>query len=87
MARTKAVQQPDLVLIYWSRNPLVAGSARRIVSFRVIGSSSPCQNSLKVGGLLVNALACLRDNDVGFKIVYSKNTSDISGVILLKRNR
>ncbi|AZN42729.1 hypothetical protein [Paenibacillus albus] len=87
MARTKAVQQPDLVLITWSRNPLVAGSARRIVSFRVIGSAYPCSNSLVVGGLLANALACLRDNDIGFKIVYRKMTSDISGILLLKRSR
>ncbi|SEM51075.1 hypothetical protein [Paenibacillus sp. OV219] len=87
MARTKAVQQPDLVLITWSRNPLISGSARRIVSVRVIGSAYPCRNSLFAGGLLINALNCLLDNDIGFKIVYRKKTSDISGILLLKRYR
>ena len=31
MGRVSAVPEPDLVLISWSRNPLVAGSPRRIV--------------------------------------------------------
>ncbi|QHW34066.1 hypothetical protein GZH47_26920 [Paenibacillus rhizovicinus] len=87
MARTKAVLQPDLVLITWSRNPLVSGSARRIVSSRVIGSSQPCTASLAPGTLLVTALACLLDNDIGFKIVFRKKTSSISGYLLLQRQR
>lgn len=82
---TKAPRQPDLVLIYWSRNPLVPGSARRIRSVRVIGNTSPCTFSLVPGALLINALNCLLDHDIGFKVVYRKNTSAISGVILLKR--
>lgn len=85
MACAKAVPQPDLVLIYWSRNPLVPGSARRIRSVRVIGNTSPCTFTLVRGALLINALNCLLDNDIGFKVVYSKKTSSISGVILLKR--
>lgn len=31
MARVKAVQQPDLILISWTRNPLIPGSARRLL--------------------------------------------------------
>ncbi|CAM3180012.1 hypothetical protein P4H27_03260 [Paenibacillus taichungensis] len=85
MACVKAVPQPDLVLIYWSRNPLVPGSARRIRSVRVIGNTSPCTFTLVRGALLINALNCLLDNDIGFKVVYSKKTSNISGVLLLKR--
>lgn len=46
MARVNAVPQPDLVLIYWCRNPLVPGAR------------------------LINALNCLLDNDIGFKVVY-----------------
>jgi hypothetical protein len=36
--------------------------------------------------LLNTALACLLDNDVGFKVVFRKKTSNISGYILLQRN-
>ena len=43
MARTKAVLQPDLILISWARNPLRPGSARRITASRVIGSAAPCR--------------------------------------------
>ncbi|MFC9708495.1 hypothetical protein ACFTRD_10050 [Paenibacillus sp. NPDC056933] len=85
MASVKAVPQPDLVLIFWSRNPLVPGSARRIKSVRVIGNTSPCTFTLVPGALLINALNCLLDNDIGFKVVFRKNTSRISGVLLLKR--
>jgi hypothetical protein len=85
MAAVKAVPQPDLVLIYWSRNPLVPGSPRRIKSVRVIGNTSPCNFTLVPGALLINALNCLLDNDIGFKVVYRKKTSNISGVLLLKR--
>ncbi|MDN8589222.1 hypothetical protein B2I21_02530 [Chryseobacterium mucoviscidosis] len=85
MAAVKAVPQPDLVLIYWSRNPLVPGSPRRIKSVRVIGNTSPCTFTLVPGALLINALNCLLDNDIGFKVVYRKKTSNISGVLLLKR--
>ncbi|WP_440119271.1 hypothetical protein [Paenibacillus sp. QZ-Y1] len=85
MAAVKAVPQPDLVLIYWSRNPLVPGSARRIQSVRVIGNTSPCTFTLVPGALLINALNCLLDNDIGFKVVYRNKTTPISGVLLLKR--
>jgi hypothetical protein len=85
MAAVKAVPQPDLVLIYWTRNPLVPGSPRRIKSVRVIGNTSPCTFTLVPGALLINALNCLLDNDIGFKVVYRKKTSNISGVLLLKR--
>ncbi|QHT62162.1 hypothetical protein GXP70_20715 [Paenibacillus lycopersici] len=87
MARTKAVLQPDLVLILWSRNALYPGSPRRIVSSRVIGNSQPCTASLRPGTLLATALACLLDNDIGFKIVFRKKTSGISGYLLLQRKR
>ncbi|SFL59705.1 hypothetical protein SAMN03159341_107295 [Paenibacillus sp. 1_12] len=87
MARVKAVRQHDLVLISWTRNPLVPGSARRIVSSRVIGSAQPCRANLSPNGLLINAFNCLLDNDIGFKVVYRKNTSKISGFVLLERNR
>ncbi|CAM4381480.1 hypothetical protein [Paenibacillus xylanexedens] len=85
MARVNAVPQPDLVLIYWSRNPLIPGSARRIQSVRVIGNTSPCTFTLVPGARLINALNCLLDNDIGFKVVYRHKTSAISGVLLLKR--
>lgn len=87
MANVKAPRQPDLVLITWSRNPLIPGSPRRIVASRVIGSARPCGPSLHPPGLLNTALACLLDHDVGFKIVFRKSTSRISGYILLQRNR
>ncbi|MBW7459270.1 hypothetical protein ACFOLF_12105 [Paenibacillus sepulcri] len=86
MACARAVPQPDLVLISWTRNPLVPGSARRIISARVIGSAVPCRASLVPNGLLINALNCLLDNDIGFKIVIRKKTSNISGYLLLQRN-
>ncbi len=86
MAQVNAVPSPDLVLIYWSRNPLVSGSARRIVSARVIGSSEPCRRNLREGRLLSTALACLLDHDVGFEIVFSKRTTSISGYLLLQRH-
>lgn len=84
MACVKAVRQPDLVLITWSRNPLVPGSARRIISVRVIGSAEPCKATLVPNGLLSSALACLLDD---FKIVYKKKTSNVSGYLLLQRFR
>ena len=82
-----AVKQDDLVLITWTRNPLVPGSARRIASVRIIGSAKPCRTQLVPNGLLINALNCLLDHDIGFKVVYSKKTSNISGYLLLQRNR
>lgn len=86
MARVGSVRQPDLVLISWSRNPLVPRSSRRIIEARVIGNAQPCKCDLKSNALLRTALACLLDNDVGFKIVFSKRTSPISGYLLLQRN-
>ncbi|OCT14651.1 hypothetical protein A8709_25040 [Paenibacillus pectinilyticus] len=83
-AKIKAVRQPDLVLITWTRNPLVAGSPRRITSFRVIGSAQPCRATLVTNGLLITALNCLLDD---FKIVYQKKTTSISGYLLLQRFR
>lgn len=81
-----ATRQPDLVLISWSRNPLVPASARRIIAARIIGNAQPCKNDLKHNALLSTALACLLDNDVGFKIIFRKKTSTISGYLLLQRN-
>ncbi|GGA17189.1 hypothetical protein GCM10008018_71890 [Paenibacillus marchantiophytorum] len=85
MARAKAVHQPDLVLISWTRNPLVPGSPRRITAARVIGNAQPCTFTLVRNGLVINALNCLLDHDIGFRIVYQKNTSRVSGYILLQR--
>ncbi|MNI60382.1 hypothetical protein D3C73_1155940 [compost metagenome] len=86
MAHLKAVRQPDLVLISWTRNPLVPGSARKITAARVIGSAKPCTFTLVNNGLVINALNCLLDHDIGFKIVFQKRTSRISGYTLLQRN-
>lgn len=82
-----AVKQDDLVLITWTRNPLVPGSARRIVAVRIIGSAKPCKTQLVPNGLLINALNCLFDPDIGFKVVYSKKTTNISGYLLLQGSR
>jgi len=87
MARVKAVQQPDLILISWTRNPLVPGSARRIVASRVIGNAQPCSFTLAPRRLLINALNCLLDHDIGFRVVFQKKTSTISGYLLLQRFR
>lgn len=87
MAGVKAVIQDDLVLISWTRNPLVPGSARRIVSACIIGNAKPCRTQLVPNGLLINALNCLLDNDIGFKVVCRKKTSNISGYLLLQRKR
>ncbi|MBB6673332.1 hypothetical protein [Cohnella nanjingensis] len=87
MARVNAVKQPDLVLISWTRNPLVPGSARRIIAARVIGSAQPCTFTLAPKRLLINALNCLLDHDVGFKVVFQKKTSNVSGYLLLQRNK
>lgn len=86
MGRVTAVPQTDLVLISWSRNPLVAGSPRRIIAARIIGNASPCRADLTPNASLRTALACLLDHDVGFKIVFRKRTSNISGYLLLQRN-
>jgi hypothetical protein len=87
MSRVNAARQPDLVLISWTRNPLVPGSARRIVAVRVIGNTNPCTFTLRPNRLVINALNCLLDNDVGFRVVFRKKTSNISGYLLLQRNR
>ncbi len=76
-------RQPDLVLIVWTRNPLNPGSSSRIVSTAVIGSAQPCKSLLKPGERLSNALNCLIRND--FFVVVQRNTSDVSGYILLQR--
>lgn len=81
-----ATRQPDLVLISWSRNPLIPGSPRRIIAARVIGNAQPCRPSLRQGRLLNTALACLLDNDIGFRVVFRQRTSSISGYILLQRH-
>lgn len=73
-----ATRQPDLVLITWSRNPLVRGSARRIISVRIIGNAEPCRPSLRPNGLLDTALACLLDNDVGFRVVFRKKLQGLA---------
>ncbi|NIK75038.1 hypothetical protein FHS15_000136 [Paenibacillus castaneae] len=62
MAGLKALRQPDLVLITWTRIPLVPGSARRIIAVRVIGSAEPCKATLVTNGLLITALNCLLDD-------------------------
>ncbi|WP_160032295.1 hypothetical protein [Paenibacillus sp. An7] len=85
MTSIKATRQPDLVLITWARNPLIPGSPKRIVSVRVIGSSEPCKIDLKHNALLRTALACMLDKEVGFKIIFKKRTSAISGLVLLQR--
>ncbi|CAG7651640.1 hypothetical protein PAESOLCIP111_06358 [Paenibacillus solanacearum] len=87
MARTRAVRQPDLILISWSRNPLMPGSPRRITASRVIGSAQPCRFAIQPNGLVKNALACLLDHDIGFKVVFQRRTSTISGYMLLQRIR
>ena len=87
MARVKAVRQPDLILITWSRNPLVPGSARRITAVRVIGNTQPCTFTLVPGRLVINALNCLLDHDIGFRVVFQKKTSTVSGYLLLQRFR
>lgn len=87
MARAKAALQPDLILISWTRNPLNPGSARRIIAARVIGSAQPCRFTLVHNGLLMNALNCLLDHDIGFKIVFQKKTSSFSGYLVLQRHR
>jgi hypothetical protein len=76
-------QQPDLVLVTWERNPLVPGSPRRITAFRVIGSARPCGSKLAPNALLIPAIKCLKKN--GFVVVVSKNTTAVSGYLLLQR--
>ncbi|MGG1638882.1 hypothetical protein [Paenibacillus sp. NRS-1760] len=70
MAGLKTVRQPDLVLITLTRNPLVPGFARRIVSVPAIGRADPYKATLIPNGLLVTALNCLLDD---LKIVYKKH--------------
>jgi hypothetical protein len=83
MSRVGIPLQPDLVLVSWTRNPLVPGSARRITASRVIGSARPCGSKLVPNSLLVPAIKCLKKN--GFVIVVSKKTTDVTGYILLQR--
>ncbi|RAP75959.1 hypothetical protein [Paenibacillus montanisoli] len=86
MSRTFSSDQPDLVLISWSRR--FSGSRRRIVETRVIGTAFPCRFTLTPGSLLRDALNCLLDNDVGdFRVVFRKRTSSLSGYIVLQRFR
>lgn len=87
MARAIAMRRSDFVLITWTRDSLRPGSARRITASRVIGNASPCTFALSPSRLLNNAFACLLDADIGFRVIYQKNTSRISGVVLLQRNR
>lgn len=85
MTSIKATRQPDLVLITWARNPLFPGSPKKIVSVRVIGSTKPCKYGLKHDAWIGTSLACMLDKHVGFKIIFKKRTSAISGVVLLQR--
>ncbi|OME83123.1 hypothetical protein BK120_15115 [Paenibacillus sp. FSL A5-0031] len=75
--------EPDLVLVSWTRNPLIPGSARRITASRVIGSAKPCESKLTSGSLLIPAIKCLKKN--GFIVVVSKRTTAVSGYLLLQR--
>ncbi|NOV03231.1 hypothetical protein [Paenibacillus planticolens] len=84
MAQVKAARQPDFILITWRR--VRPGAARRITASRVIGNASPCTFTLAPGRLLINAFNCLLDADIGFKVVFQKNTSSLTGVVLLQRN-
>jgi hypothetical protein len=83
MPNVSIPRQLDLVLISWTRNPLVPGSARRITASRVIGSASPCRAFLVPNTLLRRTLNCLRKN--GFVVVFSKNTTNVSGYLVLQR--
>jgi hypothetical protein len=83
MPNVSIPRQPDLVLISWTRNPLIAGSARRITASRVIGSASPCRSFLAPNTLLRRTLNCLRRN--GFVVVFSKKTTNVSGFTVLQR--
>jgi hypothetical protein len=83
MSRIGIPRQPDLVLISWSRNPLIPGSARRITASRVIGSASPCRSLLVPNKLLIRAINCLKKN--GFVDVFSKKTTAVSGFVVLQR--
>jgi hypothetical protein len=83
MSRVGIPLQPDLILVSWTRNPLVPGSARRITAVRVIGSATPCRTFLVPNMLLARALNCLRAN--GFVVVFSKKTTNVSGYLVLQR--
>jgi hypothetical protein len=83
MPNPRIPRQPDLVLITWTRNPLVPGSARTISAVRVIGSAKPCRSLLVPGAQLLPALRCLKRN--GFAVVLQRKTTDVSGFVLLQR--
>ncbi|MFC5471938.1 hypothetical protein ACFPPD_24985 [Cohnella suwonensis] len=76
-------RQPDLVLVAWTRNPLVPGSKRTITDSRVSGSSRPCTCLLKPNLLLRPAANCLKLND--FRVISSDKTTAVSGLALLQR--
>lgn len=85
MSRVGIPLEPDLVLVSWTRNPLIPGSAPRITAFRVIGTASPCEGKLTPNSLLVPAIRCLKK--YGFSVVVSKKTKAVSGYLLLQRSR
>lgn len=84
MTRVSIPRQPDIILISWTRNPLIPGSPRRITASRLIGSSSPCTSLLASNLLFGRAITCFTKN--GFDIVFSKKTSSVSGYVVLQRN-
>ena len=85
MTNIKATREPDRVLITWTSSPLSFQSSKRIASVRVIEGSAPCQCDLRQNTLLNDALTCMLDKDIGFKIAFIRRTSPFSGCVLLQR--
>jgi hypothetical protein len=83
LASIRIPREPDLVLVSWTRNPLMPGSLRRVSAFRAIGSARPCVRFLRKGASLSAAVNCLKRN--GFRVVCNKKTTDVSGFLVLQR--
>ena len=76
-------KQPDVVFIFWAKNPLHPKSFRKIQQVSIVGTASPCKQFLTPGTALFRARRCLLSN--GFKIVCERNITGVNGFIVFER--
>lgn len=77
-------KQPDIVFVFWEKNPLRPESLRRIQKVSIVGTAFPCRRFLIPGKPLFHAKKCLLEH--GFVIVCQRRTIGVSGFIVFKRS-
>ena len=84
MSVARIPKQPDIVFVFWEKNPLRPESLRRIQKVSIVGTASPCARFLIPGKALFRARRCLLQN--GFVIVCQRRTTGVSGFIVFERS-